>query len=42
MGAKSLCIPFTPPKPVEKLSPTTKCVKCEEVAKAYTMFGRSY
>jgi bifunctional glutamyl/prolyl-tRNA synthetase len=41
MGAKSLCLPFDPPKPVKGLS-STKCVKCGEVAKAYTMFGRSY
>ena len=37
MGAKSLCIPFTPPKPVEEMSSATKCVKCGEVAK--TMFS---
>ena len=41
MGAKSLCLPFDPPKPVKDLS-STKCVKCGEVPKAYTMFGRSY
>ena len=41
MGAKSLCLPFDLPKPVKDLS-STKCVKCSEVAKAYTMFGRSY
>ena len=39
MHAKSLC---TPRKPVEDLSSAIKCVKCGEVAKAYTMFLRSY
>ncbi|ODQ77640.1 hypothetical protein BABINDRAFT_163357 [Babjeviella inositovora NRRL Y-12698] len=38
MGAKSLCIPFAQPEMKEG----TKCVKCEEKAKLYCMFGRSY
>ena len=41
MGAKALCIPFDPPRP---LTPGTLCVRpgCGAVAKSYTLFGRSY
>ncbi|XP_014254259.1 bifunctional glutamate/proline--tRNA ligase [Cimex lectularius] len=41
MGAKSLCIPFTPLLPH---SPEDKCVhpKCSKNSKYYTLFGRSY
>jgi len=41
MGAKSLCIPFNQPAAV---TATTACVRpgCQEKAKFYTMFGRSY
>ncbi len=41
MGAKSLCIPFDQPK---KLTPGQKCVgpDCGDIAKFYTLFGRSY
>lgn len=41
MGAKALCIPFQPPRP---LAPGTLCVRpgCGAVAKSYTLFGRSY
>ncbi|XP_064394534.1 bifunctional glutamate/proline--tRNA ligase-like isoform X2 [Halichondria panicea] len=41
MGAKSLCIPFEQPK---KLTPGQKCVgpDCGDLAKFYTLFGRSY
>ncbi|RLV92945.1 putative proline-tRNA ligase [Spathaspora sp. JA1] len=38
MGAKSLCIPFEQPE----LKPGQKCVKCDKLATAYCMFGRSY
>lgn len=41
MGAKSLCIPFDQPKPIEA---STKCIhpKCNNKPKFYTLFGRSY
>ena len=41
MGAKALCVPFDPPRP---LAPGTLCVRpgCGAVAKSYTLFGRSY
>ncbi|KAG7236967.1 hypothetical protein INR49_032977 [Caranx melampygus] len=39
MGAKSLCIPFSP---LKKLEPGQACVSCNEPAKYYTLFGRSY
>jgi len=41
MGAKSLCMPFKQPK---ELATNAKCVhpKCNEKAKNYTLFGRSY
>ena len=43
MGAKSLCIPFEQPSGADALVPgVTKCVKCGEDAKHYTLFGRSY
>lgn len=43
MGAKSLCIPFEQPDGEHKLvAGVTKCVKCGEDAKHYTLFGRSY
>lgn len=38
MGAKSLCIPHVQPGKVQG----KKCVACEENAKSYTLFGRSY
>jgi prolyl-tRNA synthetase len=38
MGAKSLCIPFDQPE----LKEGTKCVKCQQTAVNYTLFGRSY
>lgn len=38
MGAKSLCIPFDQPP----MKPNQKCVKCDELAVTYCMFGRSY
>lgn len=38
MGAKSLCTPFDQPELVEN----TKCCGCDSVAKAWTLFGRSY
>jgi len=36
--AKSLCIPFDQPQ----LEPGTKCFACENEAKSWTYFGRSY
>ncbi|XP_053239099.1 bifunctional glutamate/proline--tRNA ligase isoform X6 [Podarcis raffonei] len=39
MGAKSLCIPF---KPLCKLENGAKCVCGKNLAKFYTLFGRSY
>lgn len=41
MGAKSLCIPFDQPM---ELTADTKCVypECDQPAKFYTLFGRSY
>ncbi|XP_062245767.1 bifunctional glutamate/proline--tRNA ligase isoform X2 [Platichthys flesus] len=39
MGAKSLCIPFSP---LKTLQPGQVCVNCNKPAKYYTMFGRSY
>ncbi|AWP01976.1 Bifunctional glutamate/proline--tRNA ligase [Scophthalmus maximus] len=39
MGAKSLCIPFSP---LKTLQPGQACVNCKQPAKYYTMFGRSY
>uniref|UniRef100_A0A665WJM7 Bifunctional glutamate/proline--tRNA ligase n=1 Tax=Echeneis naucrates TaxID=173247 RepID=A0A665WJM7_ECHNA len=39
MGAKSLCIPFSP---LKKLQPDQLCVSCKEPAQYYTLFGRSY
>lgn len=38
MGAKSLCIPFEQPE----LKEGQKCVKCDNPAVTYCMFGRSY
>ncbi|KAI5949345.1 hypothetical protein KGF54_005580 [Candida jiufengensis] len=38
MGAKSLCIPFEQPD----LKPGQKCVRCDNKAVNYCMFGRSY
>ncbi|KRZ12640.1 Bifunctional glutamate/proline--tRNA ligase [Trichinella zimbabwensis] len=42
MGAKSLCIPFNQPKPLQKGE--KKCIhpKCNQPAQFYTLFGRSY
>lgn len=43
MGAKSLCIPFEQPTGKDAFQQgVTKCVKCGENAKHYTLFGRSY
>lgn len=39
MGAKSLCIPFSP---LKKLQPGQMCVSGKEPAQYYTLFGRSY
>eukprot|EP00066_Takifugu_rubripes_P018570 XP_011607836.1 PREDICTED: bifunctional glutamate/proline--tRNA ligase isoform X1 [Takifugu rubripes] len=39
MGAKSLCIPFSP---LKALQPGQMCVCVKEPAQYYTMFGRSY
>ncbi|XP_029951809.1 bifunctional glutamate/proline--tRNA ligase isoform X2 [Salarias fasciatus] len=39
MGAKSLCIPFSP---LKSLQPGQMCVSGEEPAQYYTLFGRSY
>jgi prolyl-tRNA synthetase len=41
MGAKSLCIPFEQPSPIEK---GTKCLnpQCNRLAEKWCMFGRSY
>lgn len=39
MGAKSLCIPFSP---LKALKPGQMCVCVKEPAQYYTMFGRSY
>ncbi|XP_026233806.1 bifunctional glutamate/proline--tRNA ligase isoform X2 [Anabas testudineus] len=39
MGAKSLCIPFSP---LKKLQPGQLCVCSKEPAQYYTLFGRSY
>nr|XP_057934786.1 bifunctional glutamate/proline--tRNA ligase isoform X2 [Doryrhamphus excisus] len=39
MGAKSLCIPFSP---LKTLQPGQMCVSGKEPAQYYTMFGRSY
>lgn len=38
MGAKSLCIPYDQPE----LKPGQKCVRCDNEAVTYCMFGRSY
>ncbi|CAN3367058.1 hypothetical protein DICA2_F07030 [Diutina catenulata] len=38
MGAKSLCIPYEQPQ----LPAGQKCVRCDNAAKMYCMFGRSY
>lgn len=38
MGAKSLCIPYDQPE----LPKGQKCVKCDNAAVTYCMFGRSY
>lgn len=38
MGAKSLCIPYDQPA----LKPNQKCVRCDEKAVTFCMFGRSY
>ncbi|KAL0969878.1 hypothetical protein UPYG_G00233690 [Umbra pygmaea] len=39
MGAKSLCIPFKPLKPLQQ---GQMCVSGKETAQFYTLFGRSY
>uniref|UniRef100_A0A8C3KQQ0 Bifunctional glutamate/proline--tRNA ligase n=1 Tax=Calidris pygmaea TaxID=425635 RepID=A0A8C3KQQ0_9CHAR len=39
MGAKSLCIPF---QPLRELQCGTRCVCGKNLAKFYTLFGRSY
>lgn len=41
MGAKSLCIPFQQPGPIEK---NMKCIRpeCKNAPQYYTLFGRSY
>ncbi|XP_076596418.1 bifunctional glutamate/proline--tRNA ligase isoform X3 [Chaetodon auriga] len=39
MGAKSLCIPFSP---LKQLQPGQMCVSGKEPAQYYTLFGRSY
>uniref|UniRef100_A0A3Q3JLT7 Bifunctional glutamate/proline--tRNA ligase n=1 Tax=Monopterus albus TaxID=43700 RepID=A0A3Q3JLT7_MONAL len=39
MGAKSLCIPFSP---LRTLQPGQMCVSGKEPAQYYTLFGRSY
>lgn len=39
MGAKSLCIPFSP---LKNLQPGQMCVSGKEPAQYYTLFGRSY
>ncbi|KAL7405656.1 hypothetical protein ABVT39_005011 [Epinephelus coioides] len=39
MGAKSLCIPFSP---LKTLQPGQMCVSGKEPAQFYTLFGRSY
>ncbi|XP_028256961.1 bifunctional glutamate/proline--tRNA ligase [Parambassis ranga] len=39
MGAKSLCIPFSP---LKSLQPGQLCVSGKEPAQYYTLFGRSY
>lgn len=39
MGAKSLCIPFSP---LKALQPGQTCVCAKEPAQYYTLFGRSY
>ncbi|KAM6942734.1 bifunctional glutamate/proline--tRNA ligase [Xenentodon cancila] len=39
MGAKSLCIPFSP---LKTLQPGQMCVSGKEPAQYYTLFGRSY
>lgn len=39
MGAKSLCIPFSP---LKNLQSGQMCVSGKEAAKYYTLFGRSY
>uniref|UniRef100_A0A3Q0RIJ0 Bifunctional glutamate/proline--tRNA ligase n=1 Tax=Amphilophus citrinellus TaxID=61819 RepID=A0A3Q0RIJ0_AMPCI len=39
MGAKSLCIPFSP---LKTLQPGQMCVSGKEPAQCYTLFGRSY
>jgi prolyl-tRNA synthetase len=38
MGAKTLCIPFKQPV----LESGTQCFACEEKAKSWTVWGRSY
>jgi prolyl-tRNA synthetase len=41
MGAKSLCIPFEQPATGIEHG-VTKCIKCDQLAKRFTLFGRSY
>lgn len=44
MGAKSLCVPFEQPKGDEKLSSSEQCIHpdCGQLARSFTLFGRSY
>jgi prolyl-tRNA synthetase len=39
MGAKSLCIPHVQPAKIEA---NRKCIACDQLAKSFTLFGRSY
>ncbi|KAJ3327616.1 hypothetical protein HDU76_011433 [Blyttiomyces sp. JEL0837] len=42
MGAKTLCIPFKQPTENPIKPGVTKCFACDEKAKRYTLWGRSY
>jgi prolyl-tRNA synthetase len=39
MGAKSLCTPFRQPQALDE---GQRCINCDELAKSFTLFGRSY
>ncbi|KAI9599562.1 hypothetical protein BDF19DRAFT_410207 [Syncephalis fuscata] len=42
MGAKSLCIPLEQPTDNPIVEGVTKCAACDQFAKRFTLFGRSY
>jgi len=44
MGAKSLCVPFEQPEGKDKLKSDDNCIhpECGQLARSFTLFGRSY